>query len=541
MNTNPIIDCVFPFRREYSSPLLQTMHRLVSFLFLVFFLSAAPPVEAEVVTPAWPAAGAQAAQYAAFPRPLPAYESHAGIGVMDQLKARVQQEPFNLAAFIIFVCAILHTFAAGMISSYAHRVEVRHAETIAALGGGGEYEGQPASPPVRAGMLHVLGEVEVIFALWTIPLLLCGFVCYSWKDVEKFVSHDCSFAEPLFVVAVMAISATRPILRLAEQGLSHVAARLGKGSPAAWWMTVLTFAPLLGSVITEPAAMTIGAMLLARKFYELQPSRLFAFATLGLLFVNVSIGGVLTNFAAPPVLMVAKTWGWSSGYMATHFGYKAVAAIILSNVIYFLIFMRSFKKMGDPQDAVAGGQLHWKDRPEGIPWWITLVHVGFLAWTVYTCHYPALCLGGFLFFLGFVQATALHQNPVTIRGPLLVGLFLAGLVLHGRCQSWWLEPVLASGLGEFKLMLGATILTGFNDNALITLLASQVPGLTDSLKHAVMAGAVIGGGLTVIANAPNPAGQGLLKSYFGGHVSPLGLFLGALVPTGIAMACFWYL
>ena len=96
-------------------------------------------------------------------------------------------------------------------------------------------------------------------------------------------------------------------------------------------------------------------------------------------------------------------------------------------------------------------------------------------------------------------------------------------------------------LGQWPLMLGATVLTGFNDNALITFLASQVPGLLDPQKFAIMAGAIAGGGLTVIANAPNPAGQGILKGYFGGTVNPLGLLLAALVPTALVVAAFMLL
>ena len=72
----------------------------------------------------------------------------------------------------------------------------------------------------------------------------------------------------------------------------------------------MTIAPILGSFITEPAAMTIGALLLAKKIYKHKPKATFAYATLGLLFVNVSVGGTLTHFAAPPVLMVASTWSW---------------------------------------------------------------------------------------------------------------------------------------------------------------------------------------------------------------------------------------
>jgi hypothetical protein len=160
-----------------------------------------------------------------------------------------------------------------------------------------------------------------------------------------------------------------------------------------------------------------------------------------------------------------------------------------------------------------------------------------MAWTVVNAHYPALFLGGFLFFLGFARATAAYQSRIELRTPLLVGFFLAGLVIHGGLQGWWIAPVL-SRLAETPLFLGATALTAVNDNALITYLATLVPNLGDELKLAVVQGAVVGGGLTVIANAPNPAGQALLGRFFGGSISPLGLLAGALVPTLIAALVF---
>ena len=165
-----------------------------------------------------------------------------------------------------------------------------------------------------------------------------------------------------------------------------------------------------------------------------------------------------------------------------------------------------------------------------VPVWVTLVHLAFLGFTVWMAHYPVLFIGGFLFFLAFAQATAHHQSKVELRGPMLVGFFLGGLVIHGGLQAWWIEPVLGR-LGEIPLFAGATLLTAFNDNALITYLATLVPDFSEPLKYAVVSGAVTGGGLTVIANAPNPAGQSILQRYFPEGVSPLGLLLGALVPT----------
>jgi Na+/H+ antiporter NhaD/arsenite permease-like protein len=84
-------------------------------------------------------------------------------------------------------------------------------------------------------------------------------------------------------------------------------------------------------------------------------------------------------------------------------------------------------------------------------------------------------------------------------------------------------------------------LTAFNDNAAITHLASWVPEFMNNttLQNAVVAGAVTGGGLTVIANAPNPAGAALLSKFFPNGISPLRLFLSALCPTLILAACFY--
>jgi hypothetical protein len=208
----------------------------------------------------------------------------------------------------------------------------------------------------------------------------------------------------------------------------------------------------------------------------------------------------------------------------------------MASVVYYLVFRKEFARLADTSHAAAGG-------PEdasaalAVPAWITAVHVGFMAWSVWNAHYPALLVGGFLFFLAFYEVTQDHQSELQLRSPILVGFFLAGLVIHGGLQQWWIGPVLGR-LSEVPLMLGALGLTAVNDNAAITYLATLVPGLTDGMKYAVVAGAVTGGGLTVIANAPNPAGQSLLGRCFPDGISPLGLFLGALPPTIILAICF---
>ncbi len=467
----------------------------------------------------------------AFPRAVSSYDDPAAGGVMDVIKARAAADPFNVVATAIFLLAVLHTFGTARIRHWAHEVEHRHLERLKARPKPTDRndDGQPDEVSFWGQILHFLGEVEAVFGIWALAL---GGAIIGFKGLDTavdYLAHTVNFTEPMFVVVIMALASTRPVMRLAEQSLRGVAS-LGGGRPVAWWLSILTLGPLLGSFITEPAAMTISALLLGKQFYELRPSTKLMYATLGLLFVNISIGGTLTHFAAPPVLMVAHAWGWDMAYMLTHFGWHAVAGIVLSNAVYFLAFRKELLAL---RPAARTGE---RDG-EPVPAWVTIVHLLFLAFTVWAAHHPALFVGAFLFFLAFAQATAHHQSRIELRGPLLVGFFLGGLVIHGGLQAWWIQPVLGS-LGELPLFAGATLLTAFNDNALITYLATLVPGFSEELKYAVVAGAVTGGGLTVIANAPNPAGQSILQRYFPGGVSPLGLLLGALVPTLIVAFAF---
>ena len=471
-----------------------------------------------------------------FPRPAESYQDANIPGIGAKLWGRIVAEPFNIVATLIFFCAIVHTFLTSRFLVIAHKLQVEFDSLE-------EKEKDPVHGwdaaivrdrlQFRSQLFHFMGEVEVVFGIWLIPLALAIVLFKGWDTMMHYASGT-SFAEPVFVVVVMAISATRPVLELTGKVLSKVAA-LGGGRPAAWWLAILTIGPLLGSFITEPAAMTICALLLSERIYALEPSMRLRYATLGLLFVDISVGGTLTHFAAPPVVMVAHTWGWGLAHMAANFGWKAVLGIIVSNIVYFLVFGRELLALKAPPPPAADAAA----RP--VPLNVTIVHLLFIAWVVATAHYPPLVVIGFLFFMAYQQATERHQEPAQIRGPLLVGFFLAALVIHGGCQQWWLGPVLAS-LTKWPLMIGATLLTAVNDNAAITYLASLVPDFSDTLRYVVVAGAVTGGGLTVIANAPNPAGQSILQSRFGdGGISPAKLFLAALAPTLIVGAAFMLL
>jgi len=474
----------------------------------------------------------------AYPPQLSAYPVPSPDGLLATLLDRVQQVPFNAVATSIFFLAILHTFLAARFSVLAHDVQHRHDARLRAAG-------HPTRPSVAAELLHFLGEVEVVFGLWAVVLGAAIAIAYGWATVVHYLDTTVNYTEPLFVVVIMALAATRPIVTFAEAGLARIA-RLGRGTPGAWWATILTVGPLLGSFITEPAAMTICALLLARQFYDLRPSTRLKYATLGLLFVNVSVGGTLTQFAAPPVLMVARPWNWDLAYMLTHFGWRAALATVGSTAVYYLVFRRELGALAsrppvpDDDRSADGVDAGTQVGTQPVPAWVTLVHVLFMAWTVVNSHHPALFLGGFLFFIGFARATVPFQSPIDLKPPLLVGFFLAGLVIHGGLQAWWIAPVLAS-LSASALFFGSIALTAFNDNALVTYLATLVPSLNEGTKYAVVAGAVTGGGLTVIANAPNPAGQALLGRFFGGAILPLGLLLGAVVPTAISIVAFFVL
>ena len=505
------------------------------FLLLTFLFSAVPALAAGGHDAAPPEFTVKMDQF-------PALEQAAGkTTIMEKIQFRASEQPFLLVASIIFVCAILHTFFAVPITKLAHKIQHDHDAMIRRekeAAGESAYAQDMVS--FKATLLHFLGEIEAIFGIWVIVLLGAMLWFYDVGTVESYMS-SVNFTEPMFVVIIMALASTRPVLKFAETCLS-VFARIGKETPTAWWLAILIIGPLLGSFITEPGAMTISAMLLAKKFYALRPSSKFSYGTLGLLFVNISVGGVLTNFAAPPVLMVAspEKWGLTTTEMLTHFGDKAVLGILTSTFIYFLFFRKELAALGSKlkdHDGDGKGDLSSPHRP--IPLWITLVHLFFMGVTVYFAHYPSIFVGAFLFFLAFRLATAHHQDDVNLRGPVLVGFFLAGLVIHGGLQGWWLAPIISS-LTELPLFIGATVLTSFNDNAAITFLASQVPNLGPHLKYAVLAGAVTGGGLTVIANAPNPAGQALLSRFFGDGISPGKLALSALLPT-VIVACYMML
>ncbi len=412
----------------------------------------------------------------------------------------------ELIGAALFAVAIAHTFASKAFERLAH------------------------TRPAHAGLWHLLGEVEIVFGFWALVLVTAMFVTQGSQEAIRYVNTR-DFTEPMFVFVIMVIAATRPIVTLAMQGVHWVARCIPARGSVGFYFTVLSLVPLLGSLITEPAAMTLAALLLSTHVLGRGVSAPLKYATLGVLFVNISIGGTMTSFAAPPVLMVADRWQWDTAFMLTHFGWKAALAVVANALGATLLFRKALQSLELKQDA----------HRAPVPLTLTLVHLGVLVAVVALAHHAAMFMGLFLVFLGVTHAYQHHQDRLIVREGLLVACFLAGLVVLGGQQRWWLQPWLTS-MSSDQVFVGALVLTAFTDNAALTYLASLVEGLSDGFKYALVAGAVAGGGLTIIANAPNPAGVALLRQHFDdASVHPLGLLLAALPPTLVAALALRYL
>ncbi|HEY8252878.1 MAG TPA: putative Na+/H+ antiporter [Burkholderiales bacterium] len=409
----------------------------------------------------------------------------------------------ELTGTALFTLAVLHTFSTRYFEHLAH------------------------TRTAHAGVWHLLGEVEAVFGFWAFVLVLFMALAYGWGRSSQYLD-SLHFTEPMFVFVIMVVAASRPVMQLARDAV-QAAGRVIPAPPAvAGYFLALSLVPLLGSVITEPAAMTLAALMLRERVFAAGISNRLKYATLGVLFVNVSVGGTLTHFAAPPVLMVAAKWGWTSGFMLSTFGAKALLAVLVNALVVTLLFRRELAARAlAPADA----------RPR-VPAAFVVLNVLILAAVIFTNHYPEAFMGLFLLFLGLAEAYRRHHERLMLREGLMVAFFLAGLVVLGGQQQWWLQDVLSS-LDETALFYGATALTAITDNAALTYLGSLVEGVSDEYKYSLVAGAVAGGGLTVIANAPNPAGFAILKDHFEERsISALGLFAAALAPTLVAVICF---
>lgn len=422
----------------------------------------------------------------------------------------MSENVIQYVATACFALAVLQTFSVKQLQQLSHRYP---------------------QGSVGENLFHLLGEVEVVFGMWAGIFVLFLISVAGLAPTTAYLEGR-NFTEPAFVFVVMCVCASRPILIFGEKIIRLSGRILPLNKTLGFYSATMVVGPLLGSFITEPAAMTVTALVLLKNFYNRQVSDRLKYSTLGLLFVNISIGGTLTPYAAPPVLMVAPKWNWDLWFMMTNFGWKAVVAIMISTAI---VAYRHRKEISHLKKGTT------ETSELSVPFWVTGLHLLVLLAIVSASHHIILFAGVFLFFLGIVTVTREYQSDLKIRESLLVSFFLGGLVVLGGQQNWWLEPILSS-LSALSLYLGSMFLTAFTDNAAITYLGSQVEGLSEISKYSLVAGSVVGGGLTVIANAPNPAGYSILNSAFGEDgISALSLFLSAAVPTLIAALCFWFL
>ena len=409
----------------------------------------------------------------------------------------------ELVGTALFAIAVLHTFSTHYFEKLAKRY------------------------PSHSGVFHLLGEIEVVFGFWSLIFVVFYAFVRSTTEATGYL-ESLNFTEPMFVFVVMVIAASKPILDVVRRIILGLAAALPIAPGLAFYGVALALTPLLGSFITEPAAMTLAALLLRELLFAPGISECLKYTTLGTLLVNISIGGTLTPYAAPPVLMVASKWQWDLAFMLQNFGWKAALAVLINTLIACWMF----------RSELSQHKIKPQFDPRAAPAVLTVVHLLFLLGVVVFAHHPVVFFGLFLFFIGITHAYKRYQERLILREGLLVGFFLAGLVVLGAQQRWWLQPLIAD-LNPLALFFGATALTAITDNAALTYLGSLVEGTDAAFKYYLVAGAVTGGGLTVIANAPNPAAFSILQGHFqDGAISALKLFLAALLPTLIAALAF---
>lgn len=419
--------------------------------------------------------------------------------------------PDELIATICFGAAVLHTFCTKFFARWASRY-------------------RPGS--FAENLLHYLAEVEVVFGLWACVFLTYLSVRHNFDFGVKYL-ESVNFTEAAFVFVIMAMAATKPIMAACTSFFITLSALApAKMQSSIYFLMSLILAPILGSFITEPAAMVVAALLLKPLIFDRNCSATLRYGTLAVLLVNISIGGTLTHFAAPPVVMVAGKWNWDMLFMMKNFGWKSLIAITANSLALFSLNYKEISSRSLPRSRTS---------VQKIPFWMVLSHVFFMALVVRYHTSMAFFVPLFLLFIGWTDVTREHQEPLKLREALLVGFFLGGLVTLGQLQRWWIEPIVSS-LAPLPLFLGATGLTAITDNAALTYLGTLVPGLSDVSKYVLVAGAVAGGGLTVIANAPNPVAVGLLKDGFGqDSIDPFALLAAAIGPTIVACLALWFL
>lgn len=459
---------------------------------------------------------------------------------------------FQKISLIFFIIALIHTFLAPLLLRFKL---------------------------FKKGVLHYLTEVEFVFPFWAMLFCLSLLYKYSYNFTADYLK-EISFIEPIFVWVMLLICSCKPLLEgvkfitqmLAEflnrklNLLNFKKINLKSENPeipktshfnAIYFFLILCFVPLLGSIITEVAAMTLAAMML--KPYFKQMGQKFAYLAITTLCLNISIAGAITTFAAPPVLMVANKWGWDLAFMLENFAWRAFLAVPINAGLLLYFFRKRIAEIDLTHLRAAAIANSTSMNSKNINLQATnsnnvpvlyfspiqafnrkmfFLYALFLVATIILQH---SLLGLAIVFALFLSSHAffkIYHQQLLLKEASLVALFLSGLMVLGKAQAWWVQAFLA-GLSPHEIFATGFGLSIVMDNAAITYLASLLPNLSTEVQYKIVAAALTAGGLSILANAPNLLALGLLKKYFKGQkISHLNWFIYAIPSTLVAVFFF---
>lgn len=420
----------------------------------------------------------------------------------------------------IFLLAIIHTFLTPKLFFLSERF--RHKQLIFTESSKKYY--------MLSELIGILSKVEIVFFVWAIPLFFLFWISEGFKlTITYFDTRNYSF--PIYIMTIVVLTTSKPIIDFADRILTFLA-KLGPNTPKMWWWALLLGSPLIACLVKEPGAMIIGSTLLLRKFYYLTPSRSFRYATMGLLFSNISMGGLLTPVSSRAFMLVQSSLNWKPGFLLAQFSWKAFIAIILSTTIYYVIFRKEFDKL----PSTVRDRINFK---YAIPWWISATHILFLAAILWIKPASVILAAFFVLFLLFHKMTVFYQNPLHLDKMALLGLFYTGVLIHGDLQGKWISLIMEKlpGLG---VLIVSFILSACMDNSIAHYLAMNVTSSSDCYRYLVVAGVTAAGGLTLLANSANLLGYTVLKTSFL-SISFVKLFYYGLTPSLVALTIFWFL
>lgn len=433
--------------------------------------------------------------------------------------------PLQLGATFFFILSVIHAFLTPRL--YNMYLRIRHQKIL--------FPERKKKYLVLTEITRMFSRIELVMLLWSVPFLLWFVYSENYKVMIGYLTSR-NYMASLFIIVMMILVESNPIIYLSETLLNRLVQKIGKHSPVAWWWVILLVSPMLSSLLKETGAMVIATMLLIRKFYIHNPSKKFAYATMGLLFSNISIGGLLTITSSRAMFMIMPTLKWSSHFIWAHFTWKAFLAILFSTTIYYLYFKKELKEFvkTDAQQ---------EDNNESIkaPWWVVCIHICFV-WALLQCKTsPVLIISVFLCYLCFRCFTYSYQNIIDVNKACLIGLFYSGLVILGDLQEWWVLKLMQnqSDFGHMIISFGLSI---FLDNALVNYLVHNLSVSHDCYHYLVITGCMAAGGLTVATNLPNIVGYTILRRGLKLKLPSLvGLFLAAIIPASINFFVFWFL